>query len=149
MIGKVLELITGKDDVERIASKEDLEALNAYLKTRALLFPKMPRRFLDADSFTQEELLRLMEQEATELDGGAFELWILEVDGRKRLPAFSSQKKLQAFSAKISKQLNKVFCLGCVEMLLGEIPNDLGIDYVDLNLFSDKSWAIGIKGQAV
>ena len=145
MIAKLLESITGKDDVERVAYKEDLQTLNDYLKTRRLFFPKKPRAFLDAATFTQEQLLELIKKEAKELSDDQVELWVLEVDGKKRLPAFSSQKKMEAFSAKMSQELNKVFSLGCVEVLLGDIMKAADIDYVDLNLFSQKSWEIGVR----
>src|SRR5262245_46791962 len=108
MFAKILELITGKDDLERIAYTEDLGRLNAYLKTRRLWIPKKPKRFLDASNLTQEQLLEMIKQESEELASDQFDLWILEVDGKKRLPAFSSQKKMQAFSGKMSQQLNKV-----------------------------------------
>jgi hypothetical protein len=145
MISKILELITGKDDLERIAYKEDLGLLNDYLKTRKLLIPKRPKRFLDAVTLTPEQLLELAEEEEKELSGDHFEPWILEVDSQKRLPAFSSQKKLEAFSAEISKKLNKVFGLGSIEILLADITKDADIDFVDLNLFSRKSWEIGVR----
>src|SRR3954453_23007333 len=104
MIAKVLELITGQDDLERIASREDLGQLNDYLKTRSLLIPRRPKRFLDATSFTQEELLELIRDEAEELAGDVFDPWVLEIDGKHRLPAFSGQKKMEVFSGKISQQ---------------------------------------------
>ena len=63
MFAKILEKLTGKDDLERVAYKEDLGLLNDYLKTRRLFFPKKPRRFLDAATFTQEQLLEMIEQE--------------------------------------------------------------------------------------
>jgi len=34
MIAKILDKLTGKDDLERVAYKEDLALLNAYLKKR-------------------------------------------------------------------------------------------------------------------
>ena len=145
MIAKMLEKLTGKDDVERVAHKEDLQLLDDYLKTRRLFFPKKPMRFLDAATFTQEQLMELIEQESKELGGDQVELWILEVDGKKRLPAFSSQKKMEAFSAEMSKKLNKVFSLGCIEVLLSDIIKAADIDFVDLNLLSQKSWAIGVR----
>ncbi len=147
MIATLLEKITGKDDVERVAYKEDLQQLNDYLKTRRLLFPKKPRRFLDAATFTQEQLMEMIEQESKELGGDQIELWILDVDGKKRLPAFSSQKRMEAFSAKMSQDLNKVFSLGCFEALLADITKQAYIDFVDLNLFSKKSWEIGVRRQ--
>ncbi len=148
MIAKILEMITGKDDLERVACKEDLVLLNDYLKTRKLLIPKRPKRFLDAVTFTPEQLVELTEEEAKDLAGDHFEPWILEVDGRKRLPAFSSQKKMEAFSATISQQLNKVFGLGSIESLLADITKSVDVDFVDLNLFSQKSWEIGVRNRA-
>ena len=147
MIATLLEKITGKDDVERVAYKEDVQQLNDYLKTRRLLFPKKPRCFLDAATFTQEQLIEMIEQESKELGGDQIDLWVLEVDGKKRLPAFSSQKRMEAFSAKMSQDLNKVFSLGCFEALLADITKQADIDFVDLNLFSKKSWEIGVKRQ--
>ncbi len=58
MIAKLLELITGKDDSEPRRLPEDLGQLNAYLKTRRLLIPRRPGRFLDAANFTQEQTAR-------------------------------------------------------------------------------------------
>jgi hypothetical protein len=148
MIAKILEKLTGRDDLERVAYKEDLGLLNEYLKTRRLLIPKRPMRFLDAATFTQEELMELIEQESKELGGDQFELWVLDVDGKKRLPAFSSQKKMEEFSGKMSKRLDNVFSLGCIEILLADAIKDLDVDFVDLNLFSQKSWEIGVRRQA-
>jgi hypothetical protein len=147
MIALLLEKITGKDDVERVAYKEDVQQLNDYLKKRQLLFPKKPRRFLDAATFTQEQLMEMIEQESKELGGDQIELWILEVDGKKRLPAFSSQKRMEAFSARMSQDLDKVFSLGCFESLLADITKQADIDFVDLNLFSKKNWEIGVRRQ--
>jgi hypothetical protein len=144
MIAKLLELITGKDDLERVAYREDLGQLNAYLKTRRLLIPRRPGRFLDAANFTQEELLDLIREEADALAGDDFEPWVLEVDGKRRLPAFSSQKKMTAFSAKVSQQIDKVFSLGCGEILLGTVVKAVNIDFIDLNPFSPKSWEIAV-----
>src|SRR5438132_4409083 len=103
MIAKILELATGKDDLERVAYKEDLGLLNEYLKTRRLLIPRRPKRFLDAATFSQEELTQLIEEEAKDFAGDQFEPWILEVGGKKRLAAFSSQKKIEALSSKRSQ----------------------------------------------
>lgn len=148
MFNKVIEKLTGKDDVERVAETGDLQRLNDYLKTRRLLFPKKPMRFLDAATFTQEELLELVEQESKDLGGDQLKLWVLEMDGRKRLPAFSSQKKMEAFSAGMSKGLNKVFSLGCVEMLLSDVTKEIDVDVIDLNRFSGKSWEIEVANRA-
>ena len=78
------------------------------------------------------------------LGSDQFEPWILEVDGKKRLPVFSSQDRMQAFAAKISQDMNKVFGLGCISILLENVTKHVDVDFVDLNPFSKKSWAIGI-----
>src|SRR5438105_913674 len=151
MLAKLLELITGRDDLERVAYRENLGQFNAYLRTRRLLIPKRPRRFLDAANFTPDELLELLREEAEELSGDPFEPWVLEVDGQRRLPAFSSRKKMLIFSGEISKRMEKVFSLGCAEILLRDLVDSLDIDFIDLNLFSPKSWEIGvgvIRGRA-
>ncbi len=145
MLAKLLELITRKDDLERIAYREDIGLLNAYLRTRRVFIPRRPQRYLDADSFTQEQLLALIEEEAEALSGDTFDPWIMEVDDKKRLPAFSSQKKMAAFSSHVSQRINKVFSLGCGEMLLDVITSKVDVDYVDLNPFSRKSWEIAIR----
>ena len=80
--------------------------------------------------------------------GECIDLWILEVDGKKRLPAFSSQKRMEEFSGKMSQQLGKVFSLGCIEILLEDAIKELDLDFVDLNLFSQKSWEIGVRKQS-
>jgi hypothetical protein len=147
MFWKMLEKLTGKDDLERVAYKEDLGQLNAYLKTRRVLIPQRPRRFLDATSFTQEQLLQQIRMDAQELSGTPFEPWILNLDGKRRLPAFSSPLRMQDFSSKISQEMNKVFSLGGAEFLLEDITKNLDIDFVDLNLFSQKSWEIGVRRQ--
>ena len=144
MISKLFELLTGKDDLERVAYREDLDLLSAYLKTRRLWVPREPTRFLDAASFTQEDFLELMREEAESLATGPFEPWILELDGKRRLPVFSSQKKMLIFSGEISKRLGKVFSLGCGEVLLEVLVRDLNIDAIDLNPMSRKNWEIGI-----
>jgi len=144
MIARIVELITGKDDLERVAERDDMGQLNTYLKTRPVLIPRLPGRFLDAATFTQEELLELIREEAEALASDPFEPWILDVDGKRRLPAFSSEKKMTVFSGKVSQQMGKVFSLGCAEVLLWNIVEDIHIDFVDLNPLSAKSWEIGI-----
>ena len=148
MFSKLMKTISGKDDLERIAWRENLDELNECLKTRRVWIPRRPKRFLNAADFTTEQLMELIESEAKEFADGPFEPWILEVDGLKRLPAFSSQKRMQSFSGKMSQSLNKVFSLGCGEVLLWEIVKDLDIDFVDLNLFSEKSWEIEVRNQS-
>jgi hypothetical protein len=146
VINRILEKLTGKDDLERVAYKEDLALLNAYLKKRPVFIPQKPKRFLDAATFTAEQLIEQVRQDAQQLkNNNQFEPWILEVDGQKRLPVFSSQKHMKAFSSKISQEMNKVFSLGCISTLLENITKQVDVDFVDLNLFSKKSWEIGIR----
>jgi hypothetical protein len=114
MLARILEIVTGKDDVERVASRQDLRALNAYLKKRRLWIPRKPKRFLDVATFTPEQLVEALRQEAEELAGESFEPWVMEIEGKKRLPAFSNLKKMEIFSGKVSKELDKVFGLGAV-----------------------------------
>ncbi len=144
MIAKLIEKITGKDDLERVAYRENLAELNTYLKKRPVFIPQRPKRFLDAANFTQEQLLEQIRKDSEQLAGDQFEPWILEVDGKKRLPAFSSQEKMTAFASRMSKELNKVFSLGCVQILLENVTKNVEVDFVDLSLFSQKSWEIGI-----
>ena len=136
MIATILEKLTGKDDLERVAYKEDLAVLNAYLKKRHVFVPQRPKRFLDAATFTQEQLMEQIRKDSEQLSSDQFEPWILEVDGKKRLPVFSSQDRMQAFAAKISQDMNKVFGLGCISILLENVTKHVDVDFVDLNLFS-------------
>ncbi len=145
MFSKLMEVVSGKDDLERIAFKDDLAALNKYLKTRRLLIPRRPKRFLEASSLTRDQLLEMLQNDAEDTAGGEFEPWVLEVDGKRRLPAFSSKKKLEVFSKKISQQMNKVFALGSAEVLIDDIKEGLALDFIDLNLFCENSWEIGVK----
>jgi len=144
MIAKILEKLTGKDDLERVAWQEDLPALNAYLKRRPVFVPQRPRRFLDAATFTQEQLIAQIREDSEQLANEQFEPWILDVDGKKRLPVFSSQERMTAFATKVSQDMHKVFGLGCISILLENVTKHLDIDFVDLNLFCTKSWEIGI-----
>ncbi len=144
MIAKLIEKITGKDDLERVAYKEDLGLLNAYLKKRPVLVPQRPRRFLDAATFTQEQLTEQIKKDSEQLASDQFEPWILEMDGKKRLPVFSSQERMEAFASRISQDMNKVFGLGCISILLENVTKHVDVDFVDLNPFSKKSWEIGI-----
>jgi len=144
MIAKILEKLTGKDDLERVAYKEDLALLNAYLKKRNVFVPQRPKRYLDAATFTQEQLMEQIRKDSEQLSSDQFEPWILEVDGKKRLPVFSSQDRMQAFAAKISQDMNKVFGLGCISILLENVTKHVEVDFVDLNPLSKKSWEIGI-----
>jgi hypothetical protein len=51
---------------------------------------------------------------------------------------------MATFSSRMSKELNKVFGLGCISMLLEDFTKCGDVDFVDLNLLSRKSWEIGI-----
>ena len=144
MINKLLQKMTGKDDLERVAYKEDFAALDAYLKKRPVFIPQRPKRFLDAATFTQEQLMEQVRKDSEQLSKDKFEPWILDVDGKRRLPIFSSQERMQAFAGKISQDMNKVFSLGCISILLENVTKHVEVDYVDLNPFSQKSWEIGI-----
>lgn len=148
MIAKILEKITGKDDLERVAYKEDLALLNACLKKRPVFVPLRPRRFLDASKLTQEQLLEQIQKDSEHVSSNQLEPWILEVDGKKRLPVFSSQERMTMFASKMSQHLDKVFGLGCISILLEDVTKQVDIDFVDLNLFSKKSWEIGIGKKA-
>src|SRR6266850_8345514 len=99
MIGKILDKLTGKDDLERVAYKEDAALLNAYLKKRPVFVPQRPKRFLDAATFTQEELMEQIRKDSEQLGSDQFEPWILQMDGKKRLPVFSSQERMTAFGS--------------------------------------------------
>ena|SRR5436305_1639282 len=145
MLARILEIVTGKDDVERVASRQDLRALNAYLKKRRLWIPRKPKRFLDAATFTPEQLVEALRQEAEELAGESFEPWVMEIEGKKRLPAFSNLKKMEIFSGKVSKELDKVFGLGAVEFLVEDIIKDSDIDFVDLNPLNEMRWEICVR----
>jgi hypothetical protein len=144
MITKILEKLTGKDDLERVAYKENLALLNAYLKKRPVFVPQRPKRFLDVATLTQEQLLEQIREDSEHLSSDQFEPWILELDGKRRLPVFSSQERMIAFSSKISQDMNKVFGLGYISILLEDVTKHVDIDFVDLNLFCKKSWEIGI-----
>ena len=144
MIARILQKLTGKDDLERVAYKEDLALLNAYLKKRRVFVPQRPKRFLDAATFTQEHLIEQIRKDSEQLSRDQFEPWILEVDDKRRLPVFSSQDRMQAFAIKISQDRNKVFGLGCISILLENVTKHVDVDFVDLNPFSKKSWEIGI-----
>jgi hypothetical protein len=144
MIAKILEKLTGKDDLERVAYKEDLVLLNSYLKKRPVFVPQRPKRFLDAATFTEEQLIEQLRKDSEQLSSDQFEPWILDVDGKKHLPVFSSQDRMQAFAAKISRDMKKVFGLGCISILVENVTKHVDVDFVDLNLFSEKSWQIGM-----
>lgn len=147
MLGKLMEIASGKDDVERIAAKNDPMALDALLKTRRLLIPRRPKVFLDAANVTQEQFQEIIKIESEDMAGDQFEPWVLESDGKRRLPAFSSQKNMETFSKKISQEMGKVFALGSVEVLIGDISKNIDLDFIDLNLFSELSWEINVRNK--
>lgn len=148
MFSKLIEKLTGKDDVERVMAKKSMNLLMEYLKTRKLMIPRRPRKYLDAANLDQDELLKLIESESKslreDLDGDRFEPWILEVEGKRRLPVFSSQKTMEVFSAEVSKSLNKVFALGFVDMLVDDLLKWPDLDVIDLNYFSEGSMEISV-----
>jgi len=144
MIDKLLEKITGKDDVERIAYRENLADLNAHLRTRRLLIPRRPKRYLEAGNYTEAQLLEMIESEAKDLDDAPFEPWVLEIDARRRLPAFSNRERMEVFQKRISMKLNKVFALGAGEFLIADVTKGLNVDFVDLNALCERSWEIGV-----
>jgi hypothetical protein len=82
----------------------------------------------------------MIEAESADMAGDQFEPWILELNGVRRLPAFSSEKTMKVFVKTISQQMNKVFALGGAEFLIEDITKDSDIEFVDLNLFSHQSW---------
>lgn len=145
MLAKILELLTGMDDLERVAAKENVASLNAYLKRRPVFVPQQPKRFLDAASFTDDQLLEQIRKDSEQLSDDEFEPWILEVDGKKQLPVFSSEKRMQTFASRVSQDMNKVFSLGCISILLEEVTQHIEVDIVELNLFSRQSWEVGIR----
>jgi len=144
MINTILTKLTGRDDLERVAYKEDLTILSAYLKKRPVLVPQRPKRFLDASSFTEGQLLEQIRKDMEQLSEDEFEPWILEMQGKRWLPVFSNQERMWSFSSKVSQEMNKVFGLGCVSILLEEVTKNVEIDFVHLNPFSKKSWEIGV-----
>jgi hypothetical protein len=93
MLNHLLKAITGKDDLERLAARGDMPALKTRLEKRKVLIPKKPHYFLKANTFTQDELLSIIQKESETAQNEAFEPWILEVNGMRRLPVFSSRKK--------------------------------------------------------
>ncbi|MFZ5830700.1 MAG: hypothetical protein ACOY3P_11465 [Planctomycetota bacterium] len=144
MFSKFLDMVTAKDDIERIAAGGNAEELNQLLKIRPLLVPKRPRQFLDPVTMTPEQLADMTRQEADDASGEDFEPWILELNGKKCLPAFSSEKNAAVFARRISQDLNKVFGLAYIKILLFHQTKNIDVDYVELNLFSKRSWRIEI-----
>src|SRR5688500_9302136 len=111
MLAKLLTTLTGRDDVERVAMKNDMGALRHHLRSRPLLIPRRALQCLDPAQLTDEQLRAAMEREAAETATAPFEPRVLTVEGQRRLPAFSSLEKLSAFSKRISTELNQVFAL--------------------------------------
>ena len=143
-MNKILEKLTGKDDLERVAYKKDLALLKAYLKKRHVFVPQRPRRFLDAAMFTKEQLIDQIRMDSEQLSSDEFEPWILEVDGKKRLPVFSSEDRMRSFAKEVSQDMKKVFGLGCISTLLENVTKHIKVDFIDLNPFSNSSWEISI-----
>ena len=74
MFAAIIEKITGRDDLERVAHKEDLALLIAYLQTRPVFVPQRPKRFLDAANLTQEQLMEQIQMDAAQLSNEPFEV---------------------------------------------------------------------------
>ena len=89
MIGWLIERVTGKDDLERIAQKGNVQAINFLLKKRPVWIPSRPRQAIDPESMDGETLVQAVQNELG-ADGpdAPFVPWIMEVDGCRRLPAF-------------------------------------------------------------
>jgi len=87
MIAKILEKMTGKDDLERVAYKEDLAQLNAYLKKRHVFVPQRPKRFLDAATFTQEQLMEQIRKDSEQVRSGC-RYFRVRIGCRRLLPRF-------------------------------------------------------------
>ncbi|BBO35473.1 hypothetical protein [Lacipirellula parvula] len=145
MLATLLEKLTGRDDLERIAHKNDIAVLTSYLQKRPVFIPQQPKRFLDAANFTQQELLELIQADAAQLANEPFEPWLLDVDGEKLLPVFSNQDRMTTFASKISQDLNKVFGLGFGSFLLESLTNQVEIDVVDINRFSKHGFEIRLR----
>ncbi len=145
MLAKILERLTGKDGLERVAAKNNIDLLSAYLQERPVFVPQRPRRFLDASEFSDTELLEQIRKDLEQMSNDVFEPWILEVDGTTRLPVFSNERRSQAFASAISKDMNEVFALGLVAVLLSEVTTQVHVDVVELNLFSKQSWEIAVR----
>ena len=145
MITKILNAVTGKDDLERIASKGDIALLEKYLESRPVFVPALPTKFLDAATSSDEDMLAFIEEQVVQQSEAIFEPWILESDGERRLPVFSSLKCMQVFSGEMSKSMNQIFALGGEEMLIADIREVYGIDVLDVNRFSKGNWEIGLK----
>ena len=144
MLSKLVELLSGKDALERMACLEDPDRLLDYLLTHEFLVPIRPQQFLDADTATDEELMESIEASAEATAGDAVDLWTEEIDGKIRLPAFSSPKRAEAFGAALSQQLNMIFGLGCVPVLLSDVLATQHIDFVDFNRFSKGSFELDV-----
>lgn len=136
------------DELERIAQQGDLDKLNECLKTHTVWIPRRPRRFLDPAGLKKEQLLEMVKKDAEEMSQTPFEPWILELDGKKRLPVFSSKQRMHAFSKQISMKMNQIFSLGGIEILLEHVLKQVDVDFVDLNLFSENSREIGVRRRA-
>lgn len=133
------------DELERVAQQGDLDELNAYLKTHRVLIPMRPRRFLDPKELTREQLLEEIKKDSEELKKMPFEPWILEVNGKKRLPVFSSTRRMEEFSRHIAQDLKQAFSLRGAKVPLELVARHFDIDFVDLNPFSENSREIGLR----
>ena len=132
-------------ELERIAQHGDLDELNACLKTHPLWVPRKPRRFIDPVGLTKDQLFEKIRIDLEELKKEPFVPWILELDGKRRLPVFSSRQRMAAFRTHITKDLKQAFGLVCVTILFADILKRADIDSVDLNLFTENGREIGVR----
>src|SRR4051812_13778714 len=130
MFAKVIELFIGLDDLERVANRDNIQELNEYLKSRTIWIARKPQRFLDAANFDEQQLMQMITDESEKLNEADFQPWVLELNGKRRLPIFSSMRKMDVFSKRISTEMNKVFALGGVESLLSCAIKSLEVDVV-------------------
>lgn len=142
--GAALQFLTGRDDLERVAGRDDPALLHRYLLERPVVVPQRPSGLLDL-STSGDELYRFMEAEARRLAGDDFEPWIRENDGKLTLPVFSNHARSGRFTELIVQQTGKVFAFGCIVVPLGDILEDFEVDVVELNPLSEHSWEIAVS----
>lgn len=145
MIQRIIEWVTGKDDLERVVSKGNSEQILHYLKTRQVTIVMKPKRFLNAADFTTDQLMEQIKLDAAELDSDPFHPWVVESEGKRELLVFSSQKRAFEFAGAMSTKMDKVFGLGTGQATLESITSQLKVDQVVLNAFCKQSWVIEIQ----
>ena len=133
------------NDLERLAQQGDLDELNAYLKTHPVWIPMRPRRLLDPTQLSREQLLEEIRKDSEELKKMPFKPWILELEGKKRLPIFSSNQRMQEFSRRIGQEMKQAFSLRGAKIPLELVAKHFDIDFADLNMFGENSVEIGLR----